>query len=107
MVRFTDSSFELMECPGSALAVSIVTGSYFADILWILTNDRDGKVILSRGRDYTVNSTYSKIICVDACGGASNSADADFTFAISSIDAMGVMDDGSYMVTMDGIVKAE
>ena len=99
------SSASPTECSGVTLVVTIVTDSYYTyeyGISWQVI--KGGLTILS-GDGYENNEEYSVQACVEACD--ADTAFDSFTFTIFDSYGYGLSSSGSYLVTMDGVVKAE
>ena len=96
------------ECSGVVLAVTLMLGSRGSDKSWKVTIlSINGEETILSGDGYDNNQEYYASACVEAC-------DADtvfdlYTFSIfdSYGDEFGYDNDCSYLVTMDGIMKAE
>ena len=96
------------ECSGVVLAVTLMLGSWGSDKSWKVTIlSINGEETILSGDGYGNNQEYYASACVEAC-------DADtvfdlYTFSIFDTfgDEFGYDNDCSYLVTMDGIMKAE
>jgi hypothetical protein len=91
------------ECDGVFFTVTLLTDFYGSEVSWILT--KDGLTILSSVGETPYGSfqQYVSSTCFPAeCHG-------DYTFSIFDSDGDGMSDGtpGSYLVTLDGVTKAE
>jgi hypothetical protein len=91
------------ECDRVYLTVTLITDRFGADVSWNVTEDEF--VILSSDDEtpYGNNQQYVSSTCVAA------ECDGDYTFSIfdSWGDGLSIGTPGSYLVTLDGVTKAE
>jgi hypothetical protein len=94
------------ECSGVVLAVNLTTDNFGSETSWNLTIDDEEETILT-GKDYIGNQEYYASACVEAC----DNTDFDlYTFSIFDTYGDGLgngFNAGAYLVTMDGVMKAE
>jgi len=94
------------ECSGVVLAVNLTTDNFGSETSWNLTIDDEEETILT-GKDYIGNQEYYASACVEAC----DYTDFDlYTFSIFDTYGDGLgngFNAGAYLVTMDGVMKAE
>jgi len=86
------------KCDGVFFTVTLITDQFGYEVSWNVT--QDGFAILSSdGETYGNNQQYVSSTCVPA------ECDGNYTFSIFDYNGDGM--DGSYMVTLDGVTKAE
>ena len=89
------------ECDGVYLTVTLLADYFGKEVSWNVKNG--GETILSYGETYGSNLQYVASTCVP------EECDGDYTFSIfdSWGDGMSFGTPGSYLVTLDGVTKAE
>ena len=91
------------ECAGVYLTVTLITDNFGDEVSWNVTGEDGFAILSSDGETYGNNEQYVSSTCVPA------ECDGNYTFSIfdSYGDGLSVGTPGSYLVTLDGVAKAQ